>query len=783
MNPGPSTKARLRMGVRGVVQGVGFRPFVYRLAARFELAGWVSNGRQGVTVEVEGAREAVETFPECMVAEAPRHSRIRLVERSWLEPRGDVGFRIRGSDEESNGESVTMVVPDLATCDECRDEIFDPANRRFRYPFTNCTLCGPRYSIVAALPYDRVRTSMREFRMCRRCQAEFEDPGERRFHAQPIACPECGPQLTFRRLSGGVATRDAALHAAAAALRSGQVVVVKGIGGFHLWTPAHDETAVARLRARKHRESKPLALMFPSMDAVRHVCEVSRLEEKLLQSPEAPIVLLRRRVDSASEGKSWVAESVAPGNPYLGVMLPNAPLHHLLLAELGCAVVATSGNRGDEPICFEDEEVMGRLHAIADGFLIHDRPILRPVDDSIVREVDGRPLILRLARGYAPSALRLTGDWRRVGEEGSVRRRVLGVGGHMKCAVAILDGEEVIVGQHLGDLETPHGWAAYRRGVGDLQQLFEYRPSRVAADGHPDYGSTQFARELGLPVVSVQHHHAHVLGCLAENEAALPALGVAWDGTGDGMDGTIWGGEFLRVTASGIDRFAWLRPFRLPGGEAGVREPRRSALGLLHQMLGTEMIRRRDLAPIRGLSEGKLSLLESMLTRGVRSPLTSSVGRLFDGMASLLGLRQISGFEGDAAMAVEFAAEGVGSQESYEFPLVPRDGSVGASTAYEADWTPMLRGVLEDLGRGVGVPEIAARFQDTLAGVIVSVASLAGEERVALSGGCFQNRRLTEETLRRLRRAGFQPICHQRFPPNDGGLALGQVVAALRAKE
>ncbi len=852
---GPGRVVRLRLGIRGVVQGIGFRPFVYRLAARLGLSGWVGNDRRGVVLEVEGPADAVVSFRDLLATEAPPHSRIQAVTPSWIPLCGTRGFRIRPSQTGPSEAGASFAVPDIATCPECLAEIRDPTNRRYRYPFTNCTHCGPRYSILEALPYDRERTSMRVFRMCARCQAEYDDPADRRFHAQPNACPECGPHLEYRLPSGKtVATRDAALGSAASALRAGQVVAVKGIGGFHLWVAAHDAAAVDRLRQRKHRRTKPFALMFSSMDKVREVCDVTLQEQRLLESAEAPIVLVRRRGLSRALdcGEGGPVAGVAPGNPNLGVLLPYAPLHHLLLDELGFAVVATSGNRDDEPICTDEAEALDRLQGIADGFLVHDRPIVRPVDDSMVRVIDGRAMVLRRARGYAPLAIELEGFlggaiggndrcWNerltadalgdgeglrfgvRVRGEGGLLgcalmdtdllkdlepeipgggtppstaggtpaateagfkgRCVLGVGAQLKSAVAVSDGAQVYVGQHVGNLETPLAQAGFRASVADLGRLFDVRPTVVAVDGHPDYASTQWGCRLGLPVVKVQHHVAHVLACMAENGTPPPVLGVVWDGTGDGMDGTVWGGEFLWVTRSGIRRVARLRPFRLPGGEAAVREPRRTALAALFEACGTEVFRNSARLLPGVFSARELALLEPMIVRGVRSPMTSSAGRLFDAVASLLGLRQRSGFEGDAAMALEFAADGEWAGTIYDFERVPWRGGGAGEGRFELDWTPMVRGMIADLDRGRSMAAMAVDFHETLAAMIVSVARDVGERRVALSGGCFQNRRLTEAVLRRLREAGLWPLWHERIPPNDGGIALGQVVAVLGEEE
>ncbi|MEP2774500.1 MAG: carbamoyltransferase HypF [Luteolibacter sp.] len=745
--------ARLRLAIRGAVQGVGFRPLVYQLAVELDLAGWVNNSPQGVSIEVEGPRASAEAFLLRFDADKPPLSSIQSLEATWLDAVGHRGFEIRPSDDA--GTKTAFVMPDIATCEDCLREILDPTNRRYRYPFTNCTHCGPRFSMVEALPYDRANTSMKSFAMCAPCLAEYEDPRDRRFHAQPNACPTCGPQLQWWDADGDcLGVGDDALRAGADAIRQGGIVAVKGVGGFHLFVAAHDERSVRRLRDLKHREEKAFALMFPSLEKVREACVVSPVEERLLRSPEAPIVLLRRSDDA-------VAVSIAPGNPYLGAMLPYAPLHHLLMAELGFAVVATSGNRSDEPICTDEREALERLGGIADFFLVHNRPIVRPVDDSIVRVVAGREMVLRRARGFAPLPISLAPK-----KQLPEPKVILAVGAHLKNTVALGVGDQVYLSQHIGDLETAAALDAFRRVAADLPHLYQVRPDVIAADAHTDYLSTQFARKQDARLITVQHHHAHVLSCMAENELPPPVLGVVWDGSGYGDDGTVWGGEFLEVTENGFERVANFRPFRLPGGGQAVREPRRAALGLLYDWLGEEAFSLKHLPTLTAFSESELRTLRQMLERGVNAPLTSSVGRLFDAVASLLDLRQVAGFEGQAAMDVEFAA--ATSDERYEIHLT--DGVL--------DWAPMMQGLLRDLFEGIPPTIIAAKFHHALVEGIVAVARVTGLERVALSGGCFQNKTLTELSVRRLREEGFRPSWHQRVPPNDGGIALGQVLAA-----
>ncbi len=848
-----SQRARLKLTVRGAVQGVGFRPFVFRLATELGLAGWVNNSPQGVFIEVEGPRAEPEKFLLRLETEKPPRSFVQSLEASWLDPAGYTTFEIRPS--ETGGNKTALVLPDIATCPDCLREIFDPKNRRHRYPFTNCTNCGPRFSVIEALPYDRVNTSMKAFTMCPQCQAEYDDPRDRRFHAQPNACPVCGPHLELwegsRVCENAESPRShergyGALLAAAHAIRCGQIVAVKGLGGFHLMADARNDKTVQLLRERKHREEKPFALMFPSLESVKAECDVSPLEERLLRSPEAPIVLLRRLVRPQpgplpqERGnhppflrESTTAQSVAPNNPYLGVMLPYTPLHHLLMAELGFPVVATSGNLSDEPICTDEQEALERLHDIADVFLVHNRPIVRHVDDSIVRVMLDREMVLRRARGYAPLpiSLRNADCGMRIAAREYARPTktskseiqnpkseiVLAVGAHLKNAVALSFGNQVFISQHIGDLETEQAHSAFRRVIADFEKLYEVRPQIIAADLHPDYLSTQFAQEAccqrpagrsnssagkmpaarsqagGPRYVSVQHHIAHVLSCMAENEIAPPVLGVSWDGTGYGTDGTIWGGEFFLVTDENVERIAHLRPFRLPGGDKAVKEPRRTALGLLHEISGDAIFDQKNIAPVAAFSAPELATLKTMLVKKLNSPVTTSMGRLFDGVASLVNLRQQIRFEGQAAMELEFALEGVETEERYELRIADcglRNTARGGARPTKIpkseiilDWSPMIEAILVDVQQGVSVGIISAKFHNALAEGIVAVAKRAGQNRVVLSGGCFQNRYLTEHAVRRLQAEGFRPYWHQRVPPNDGGIALGQVVAAWRRKE
>jgi hydrogenase maturation protein HypF len=711
---------RLRVALYGAVQGVGFRPFVYRLATAMGLPGSVLNSSAGLVVEVEGSRPDLDAFLVRLEREKPAAAMVLARETSLLAPAGYTRFEILESDQAA--EKTTSILPDLATCPQCLAELLDPADRRFRYPFTNCTQCGPRYSIVLDIPYDRPRTTMRGFNLCPDCAREYSDPADRRFHAQPNACPRCGPKLSMD------------LGEVAQALRAGRIVALKGIGGFQLLVDAANQDAVARLRRLKHREEKPFALMMPTLEMVREYCRVSPDEEAVLQSPAAPVVLL------APLANPRLAPNVAHNSPWLGVMLPYSPLHHLLMREFPFPIVATSGNRSDEPIAIDNDEALQRLSGIADLFLLHDRPIARPCDDSVVRVTRGRESVLRRARGYAPLPVRAAREL----------PPVLAVGAHLKNAVAIAVGRQVFLSQHVGDLDTLESRAAFERAITDLCRLYRFQPEMVACDLHPDYASTRWALASGLPLVKVQHHHAHVAACAAENDVAAPYLGVAWDGTGYGLDGTIWGGEFFYVEPGRFERIAHLRPFRLPGGEAAIREVWRAAASLLFETAGPGAV--------------PDPRIRRMLERGLNAPLTTSVGRLFDAVSSIAGIAHQSRFEGQAAMLLERAIDGLDTPDCYPLP--------------DGDWAELIAALRGDVAAGVPTNLIAARFHNALAHWILAVAQRSGLRQVVLSGGVFQNSYLAERAAALLEQRGCRVYTHQRVPPNDGGIALGQAVLA-----
>lgn len=766
---------RVRIVVEGTVQGVGFRPFVYRLARELDLAGLVRNTTNGLMIEVEGHAETIEQFLHRLRADAPGSALVEAVTVRAMLPCDQTDFSIHTS--EAVGHRALVVPPDLAVCADCLREFNDPSDRRFHYPFITCTQCGPRYSVITDMPYDRLRTTMEKFRLCTACQAEYESIESRRFHAESIACPLCGPQVALWDERGGwVAQGEEAMAQAVRLLREGLILAVKGLGGFQLWVDATSDEAVRRLRVRKQRPDKPFAVLFPSLQAARIHCVLSPEEETLLTSPTAPIVLVRRHPDSS------VAPAVAPGNPFIGALLPTTPLHHLLMQELTQPMVATSGNRSDEPIVIDEQEAVRRLGGIADAFLVHDRPIARPVDDSVVRVcVDGggragldATMILRRARGYAPRPIRLRNCQTKDNEV------ILALGGHLKNTIALLQQDRVWMSQHLGDLSTLEADHAFRQTVEDLQRLLHVTPSLVACDLHPDYRSSILARELAarwsIPLVAVQHHHAHVVSCMAEHGLEGPVLGIAWDGAGYGTDGVMWGGEFLIARPDRFERFAHLRPFRLPGGEAAVKEPARSAASLLWDLMGEQML-------AQGLPSWQVTTMErerlaALLTSKAVSPWTTSTGRLFDAIASLTGLCQKTSFEGQAAMAVELAAEQGqvrGGAGAYCFEIAKADRG---GNCLIVDWRPMVTDLVQDLQQGASPEGIAARFHQGLAQVLVRIAQAAGLPHVVLTGGCFQNGLLRSLAREGLEKAGFIVYCHRLAPPNDGGLSVGQAVAA-----
>jgi hydrogenase maturation protein HypF len=746
----------IRLTVTGRVQGVGFRPSVYRLATAAGLAGGVRNTTEGVVIEVEGPAAAVEQFRTTLRDRMPPLVRIADIATQALPPEGRQGFVIWASERAPGGRGA-LIPYDVAVCAACAAEVADPADRRHGYPFTNCTLCGPRYTIIESVPYDRPHTSMRPFTMCAACQAEYDDPSDRRYHAQPNACPSCGPSLTLAD-DAGRTLADRPLEAARRLLAEGRIVAVRGVGGFHLAVDATNEGAVSRLRRRKGRGQKPFAVLVPDLAATeRHAC-LSPAERALITSDRRPIVLLDRRPGSP------LAASVAPDNPRLGMLLPYAPLHQLLL-EGFAALVLTSGNLSEEPIAKDNAEALDRLRDIADGFLLHDRDILMSCDDSVAYCRGDDPALVRRSRGYVPDPVPFAFG----------APEILAVGGHLKNTFCLTRGDEAFLSQHVGDLENLETSEHFERCLAHLRGLLGTSPRVVACDRHPDYLSTRFARELeDVTVVPVQHHHAHLAACMADRGLDGEVIGLCLDGTGLGDDGSIWGGEVL---VGGYDRYrraARLRPFRLPGGEAAVRQPWRSALGVLLESMGPDAAAER-VSVLCGVDRARVIAVAGAVERGINAPLTSSLGRLFDAVSALLGLRATADFDGQAAMAVEFVAAG---------PAVPWPMPLLDGDPLDLDPRPLAAGILAGRAGGIPVAELAAAFHATVVEGLVAaclhVRERGGPSRVVCSGGCFMNRRLDLALDRALSDRGFEVFAHRSVPANDGGLSLGQAAVAAR---
>jgi hydrogenase maturation protein HypF len=744
------TVARRRIRVRGTVQGVGFRPFLHRRATELGLTGWAANEGGDVVLEVEGSEPTLDELVRTVRERPPPLAAVETVEVESVAPAGGTGFRIVASTPGADPD--LRVSADVAPCDACLAELSDPRDRRFGYPFTNCTDCGPRYTIVRAVPYDRPATTMAGYAMCPACQSEYDDPSDRRFHAQPNACPECGPRLTWTA-QGEPVSGPGALAAAVACLSGGGTIAVKSVGGYHLACDATLPAAVAGLRARKQRPDKPFAVMVRDPAAADALCLLDPVARAMLASPRRPVVLAPRRAGAA------VADEVAPGLPELGVMLPPSPVHVLLLAALDRPLVMTSGNLSDEPVACDDDEARDRLGPLVDGVLGHDRPIAVRADDSVVRAAGGRLQVLRRARGWVPQPVRLPVD---------ADRPVLAVGAQLKNTVALARGRALVLSQHLGDLQHWATSVAFEQAIEHLTGLARVRPAAVAHDLHPDYRSTAWARDSGLPLVGVQHHHAHVASCLVEHGRTEPVLGIAFDGLGLGTDGTLWGGEFLLADLTGFRRVGHLTSAALPGGDAAVREPWRTALSWLHRALGEDVA-----AGLGPALDPRWAAVLSLVRSG-RSPETSSVGRLFDAVAALLGVRSRVSYEGQAAVELEALACTVDGARAPVYPMALVDGVL--------DPGPLLGQVVADRARGLPPARIAAGFH---AGLAASAAQLAcglagahGVDTVALTGGVFQNAYLTELLTEHLRRAGLHVLLHEELPCNDGALSAGQAAVA-----
>jgi hydrogenase maturation protein HypF len=754
-----------RVSVRGVVQGVGFRPFVYQLARRHNLRGWVCNTSEDVRIEVEGEARDIEAFLSGLREDAPPLARIESIAAEAGPLAGYEKFEIRASIAEAG--KYQLVSPDIATCPDCLREVFDPADRRYRYPFTNCTNCGPRFTIIADIPYDRPNTTMKKFRMCPACRKEYDDPLDRRFHAQPNACPVCGPRLELLSANGDTITCDDKITETSELLKQGKIVAVKGLGGFLLACDATSASAVNLLRRRKRRPAKPLAVMVVSLEEINRHCYVNQAEAELLSSPASPIVLMRRRAESN------ITEAVAPGLDYLGVMLPYTPLHHLLLRETGLPLVMTSGNLSEEPIARDNDEALRRLGGIADYFLVHDRDIYARYDDSVMTVAGGEMRFVRRARGYAPHPIRLNG-W---------GRQVLACGAEEKNTFCLTRDGFAFVSQHIGDMENLETLEHFINTINLYEKLFRIHPQMVACDLHPEYLSTKYARELaageGLELFPVQHHHAHIAACLADNGVEGPVIGVSFDGTGYGSDGRVWGGEFLVADLKGFTRAAHLEYLPLPGGALAIKKPYRTAIGYL-TALGIDADR--TLPLFEGVGQEEIDIIRGQVTGGFNAPLTSSLGRLFDAVAALTGVRGVIEYEAQAAIDLEtLASRGPGEAGGYQFSISEEQG-VSVIKVGE-----LFTAVIQDLKRKTPQAIIAARFHNTVARIIVEVcqaiSTRTGLRGVALSGGVFQNRLLFEQSIKRLESAGLEVYTHHQVPCNDGGVSLGQAAIASINKE
>jgi len=777
-------EVRRQIEVSGIVQGVGFRPYVYRLATGRHLSGTIRNTTAGVTIEIQGPEETVQDFVEHLPAEAPPLARITgfavnevpcvAIQIGDDEEEDDQGFRIVHSHE---GEEVrTLISPDVSICPDCLREMFNPNDRRYRYPFINCTNCGPRFTIIRDIPYDRPSTSMAVFPMCPACLAEYENPRDRRFHAQPNACWACGPRVELWDKSGKrIECRDP-IAEAVSGLHAGLVVAVKGLGGFHLAVDATNPAAVALLRRRKRRVEKPFAVMVPDFEAAQEICELDEAARTVLQSIQRPIVLLEKKTPSA------IPDAVAPFNRYLGIVLPYTPLHHLLFGEGGFkSLVMTSGNLSEEPIAIDNREAIHRLQGLADYFLVHNRDILLRCDDSVVRVAGGVTRQLRRSRGFVPVPVFLKDDL-----TGGNQSSVLAVGGELKNTVCLTKGKHAFLSQHVGDLENAESYSFFHEAIAHLERILEIRPEIIAYDLHPDYFSTRWAlQQSGVKLVGVQHHHAHIASCMAENHLEGRVIGFALDGTGYGTDRNIWGGEVLIAGYEDFERAAHLEYVPLPGGAAAIREPWRMAVSYLAHHFGREFLRmefmKLDIPFVRQLHRPKVDLLLRMVEQGVNSPLTSSCGRLFDAVAALIGIRQQVNYEAQAAIELEMAIASPEEDSAYPMQLLPENNHWMISTRR------LFEALLEDLGRNLPVGTISRRFHNGLVEGFVELATLLREktalQRVCLSGGTFHNAYLSERLEARLSEVGFEVFTQKEVPSGDGGLSLGQaLVAAARMR-
>ncbi len=776
-----STLVLARISVRGVVQGVGFRPFIYKLALRYNLKGWTYNTSEDVKIEVEGATEAISQFLQALRTEVPPLAHIENMTFSYHQPSGYKIFEIRHSVAEEG--KYQLISPDIATCQDCLNELLDPQDRRYRYPFTNCTNCGPRFTIIDGIPYDRAKTTMRHFQMCPQCQAEYDNPANRRFHAQPNACPICGPRVELTDAMGQSISHSDPVAQASLFLQKGSIVAIKGLGGFLLACDATNETAVSLLRQRKQRPYKPFAIMVHDIDAAREHCSMSPDEAKLLSSSQSPIVLMKWKYGSS------IVHEVAPQQKYLGVMLPYTPLHHLLLRDTCLPLVMTSGNLSEEPIAKDNNEALQRLYGIADYFLIHNRDIYSRYDDSVAIVENGKTQLIRRARGYSPYPVHLSFQC----------RQLLACGAEMKNTFCLARDNYAFVSQHIGDMENLETLEHFTDTISLYEKLFHIHPELIAHDLHPDYLSSHYAEDLavtGLKTIGIQHHHAHLASCMADNLVDSPVIGVVFDGTGWGEDGNIWGGEFMVADYKSYQRIGHLEYLPLPGGDAATKRPYRIAISYLLSLLGQNMLDRAillsqnssyhkkndnmvDITFSNQASQIELEIIRRQITRKLNSPLTSSMGRLFDAVSALIGIREIIDYEGQAAIELEMAAyDGNYSKDDESYPYQIQHDKDTAIVRLDG----LFLAILEDMDKKSSQALISIRFHNTIAGIAVEmcrfISSRTGIKQVALSGGVFQNRLLLKKTVNLLTKDNFKVLTHKQVPCNDGGISLGQTVIA-----
>lgn len=760
VNANPTQKQGLKVHIQGVVQGVGFRPFIYNLAIAHHITGWVRNTSQGVEIQVTSDPENLAAFLQAIQTQHPPLARIDHLTSERIHPSDVSSFSILSS--QSQPDDFVPIPPDISTCDDCRRELFDPANRRFRYPFINCTNCGPRFTIIQDIPYDRPLTTMAGFPMCPDCQQEYDDPTNRRFHAQPVACPACGPQLVFRSRNRVPKYKEDALQVARQWLQEGKILAVKGLGGYHLACDASNPRAVAELRSRKRRSQKPFAVMAFDLASIEKYCQIDPVEQDLLLSPQHPVVLLDARPDTC------LAPGIAPHQNTLGFLLPYTPLHSLLLEPspgFPEILVMTSGNFSEEPIAYEDEDALDRLSNLADGFLSHNRPIHIRTDDSVLRIVAGSPYFIRRSRGYAPDAIPLPRS----------SPPLLAVGAELKNTTCLARDRYGFLSHYIGDMENYETYRSFEDGIRHFEHLFHTQPQAIVCDLHPEYLATRYAIERAaqenLPLIAVQHHHAHLTACLADNGWATdePVIGLTFDGTGYGSDGAIWGGEVLFGGYSGYDRAYHLKYVPLPGGNSAIRKPARMALA---HLWAANLPWEPDLPPVQHLCADEQTTLKTQLEHRLNAPLTSSMGRWFDAVSALIGFCQTATYEGQAAIEMEAVVD---PNETGFYPLPLTEGII--------DPGGLLAALLQDYRAGISIPCLAARFHNSLTRLALdaclSLRSLHGCQTVALSGGVWQNRVLLTKTRRELSQAGFRVLIHRQFPPNDGGVAIGQVMAAI----